>query len=287
MYEQQKSKVMAELSQASSVALTTDGWTSRATENYVTVTAHYITAEWEIRSPVLQTCPLYKSHTAEGRRAIYSALTDKTLKKNVRDIITLSDEDVRVAEEVLQLLKPLKVVTTLLSTETAPSVSMILPLKTRIIQSMVPSEEDSTITRDVKTAIREDLKHRYTAPPALQDYLHRTTALDPRFKSLSHLDLALRLRTYSDLTTETVSSLGTADCEDGQAAPTGGDTSPPQKKSAMAELFGDTFVQKDMGSKAFADTIKEEVDGDPLTWWKKDLRKSFDDAVAQEIEQGI
>ncbi|XP_039456235.1 E3 SUMO-protein ligase ZBED1-like [Oreochromis aureus] len=398
MYEQQKSKVMAELSQASSVALTTDGWTSRATENYVTVTAHYITAEWEIRSPVLQTRPLYESHTGtnlahllmaavaewrierpntnipvttdnaknqinavneaglgpqigcfahainlasqkgikvskmdrllgrirkvvsyfhrsstaahvlktkqdmlqlpthklihdvptrwnstydmlerylEQQTAIYSALTDKTLKKNVRDIITLSDEDVRVAEEVLQLLKPLKVVTTMLSTETAPSVSMILPLKTRIIQSMAPSEEDSTITRDVKTAIREDLKHRYTSPPALQDYLHRTTALDPRFKSLSHVDLALRLRTYSDLTTETVSSLGTADCEEGQAAPTGGDTSPPQKKSAMAELFGDTFVQKDMGSKAFADTIKEEVasyeaasgipvDGDPL-----------------------
>lgn len=31
MYEQQKSKVMAELSQDSSVALTTDGWISRAT----------------------------------------------------------------------------------------------------------------------------------------------------------------------------------------------------------------------------------------------------------------
>lgn len=79
---------------------------------------------------------------------------------------------------------------------------------------MVPSEEDSTNTRDVKTTIIEDLKHRYTSPPALQEYLHRTTALDPRFKSLSHLDIALRLRTYSDLTTETVSSLGTADCEE-------------------------------------------------------------------------
>ncbi|KAG2456396.1 ZBED4 protein, partial [Polypterus senegalus] len=53
MYEQEKSKVMAKLSQASSVALTTDGWTSRATESYVTVTVHYITAEWETRSPVL------------------------------------------------------------------------------------------------------------------------------------------------------------------------------------------------------------------------------------------
>ena len=31
MYEQEKFKVMAELSQASSVALTTNGWSSRAT----------------------------------------------------------------------------------------------------------------------------------------------------------------------------------------------------------------------------------------------------------------
>jgi chromatin segregation and condensation protein Rec8/ScpA/Scc1 (kleisin family) len=73
----------------------------------------------------------------------------------------LSDDDVKVAEEVLQVLKPLKTVTTLLSTETAPFVSMILPLKTRILQSMDPSEEDSTITRDVKAAIREDLNPRY------------------------------------------------------------------------------------------------------------------------------
>lgn len=29
----------------------------------MTITAHYITAEWEIRSPVLQTRPLYESHT--------------------------------------------------------------------------------------------------------------------------------------------------------------------------------------------------------------------------------
>jgi hypothetical protein len=91
---------------------------------------------------------------------------------------------------------------------------MILPLKTRILQSMAPSVEDSTITQDVKTAIREDLKPRYTSPPTLQDYLHRSTALDPRFKSLSHIDPDLRQRTYSDLTTEMVSSLATEDCDE-------------------------------------------------------------------------
>lgn len=57
------------------------------------------------------------------------------------------------------------------------------------------------------------------------------------------------------------------------------DTSPPQKESAMAEVFGETFTSKDMDSKTLADIIKEEVasylaasgitvDGDPLTGWK-------------------
>ena len=76
------------------------------------------------------------------------------------------------------------------------------------------SVEDSTITRDVKIAIREDLKPRYTSPPTLRDYLHRSTALDLRFKSLSHMDPAPRQRAYSDVTTEIVSSLGTEDCDE-------------------------------------------------------------------------
>lgn len=120
-----------------------------------------------MRSPVLQICPLYESHTGqinavneaglglqigcfdqeggfllqlpshklihdvtirwnstydmsegylEQQAAIHSALTDKALKKNVRDIITLSD-DVKVAEEVLQLVKPFKMVTTASASE--------------------------------------------------------------------------------------------------------------------------------------------------------------------------
>ena len=139
----------------------------------------------------------------EQQTAVYSALTDKTLEKH-KDVVTLSDDDGKVAEEVFQVLKPLKMVTTLLTTESVPSVSMILPLKTRILQSMGPSEEDSTNTRDVKAAIREDLNLRY--PSNVDDYFHRSTALDPRLKSLSHLDPSLRQRTYSDLTTEIVAT---------------------------------------------------------------------------------
>ena len=47
-------------------------------------------------------------------------MTDKTLEKNINDIVTLSDDDMKVAEEVLKVLKPLNVLTTLLRTESIP-----------------------------------------------------------------------------------------------------------------------------------------------------------------------
>ncbi|RXN24549.1 zinc finger BED domain-containing 1-like protein [Labeo rohita] len=65
-----------------------------------------------------------------------------------------------------------------------------------------------------------------------------------------------------------------------EPTPTGADTepnaSPPQKKSAMEELFGDTFVKESETDKSFSNTIKEEVasyslpvdGGNPLAWWK-------------------
>ncbi|CAL9695312.1 unnamed protein product [Knipowitschia caucasica] len=57
-----------------------------------------------------------------------------------------------------------------------------------------------------------------------------------------------------------------------------------KQKSAMAELFGETFVSLEMDSKNLSVIIKEEVasymaasgitaDGDPLTWWKRNQSK--------------
>ena len=45
------------------VALTTDIWTSRATQAYLTITAHFITAEWKMGSAVLQTQEMPERHT--------------------------------------------------------------------------------------------------------------------------------------------------------------------------------------------------------------------------------
>ncbi|KAJ8353394.1 hypothetical protein SKAU_G00209610 [Synaphobranchus kaupii] len=330
-----------ELSAAPTVALTTDGWTSRATESYLTVTAHFINSEWEMKNPVLQMHPVYEQHTSthlaeelqeavaewklerprttiavttdnarnivnavseaglgphigcfahtlnlasqkamavnqvsrllgkirravsffhrsttaahileskqemlhlpkhsliidvsmrwnssyamverylEQQAAVYSAPTERTLKN--KEIANLSDQEVSFAESVIEIMKPLKTITTILSTETTPSVSMILPLKTMILKSMEQNDDDTPIAREIKHAIRENLQNRYS-DPGLQDFLHKYTALDPRFKTLPHLDPACHQRIYEDLITEVLSRA--------------------EQRSAMAELFGQLF----------------------------------------------
>lgn len=61
-----KEKVTVAISSANRVGITCDAWTSRATESYVTVTCHYISAEWENISHVLQTRAFFESHSGKN-----------------------------------------------------------------------------------------------------------------------------------------------------------------------------------------------------------------------------
>lgn len=95
---------------------------------------------------------------------------DKNVKRNVKDIAVLSDSELKLAEEMINLLKPLKTITTLLSTETTPSLSMVHPLKTMILKSMQPVDDDSPTIQDAKAAITH-------TDPNLQEYLNRASFL--------------------------------------------------------------------------------------------------------------
>ena len=65
-YSKEADIVKKETAAVSHVALTSDLWTSRATESYMTITCHFLTEMWELRSLVLETFHLELSHTAEN-----------------------------------------------------------------------------------------------------------------------------------------------------------------------------------------------------------------------------
>ncbi len=73
LYCEAKAKVLDGLKKAENVAITTDGWTSRACQSYITVMAHVITTEWEIKSFVLQTRQHFESHTGTNIAEVLKA----------------------------------------------------------------------------------------------------------------------------------------------------------------------------------------------------------------------
>ena len=65
-YDKVREEVKDELDHASAVCLTTDIWTSRISQSYMTVTCHFIDNSWHLKSYVLETVHLSVSHTAEN-----------------------------------------------------------------------------------------------------------------------------------------------------------------------------------------------------------------------------
>ena len=61
-YMVEKSSIITELSEVSSVALTCDGWSSITQDHYLTITAHYI-EEGKMQQNVLKTTAVYKART--------------------------------------------------------------------------------------------------------------------------------------------------------------------------------------------------------------------------------
>lgn len=69
--------------------MTTDGWTARAAQGYITITAHYIDDNFEIQNQTLQTRQLNSSHTAENlAEVLTNAVEEWGLKKSQPVAIT-------------------------------------------------------------------------------------------------------------------------------------------------------------------------------------------------------
>lgn len=67
--------------------------------------------------------------------------------------------------------------------------------------TMKHTGSDTATVKEMKTAITKDFQDRYPqTDEALSDFLHVSTALDPRFKSLPFLDETTTTSIFNSLT---------------------------------------------------------------------------------------
>ncbi|XP_056414792.1 E3 SUMO-protein ligase ZBED1-like isoform X2 [Hyla sarda] len=229
----------------------------------------------------------------EQQPAICAALLSNEVRKNEKDIFTLTESDITCAEEVLKALKPMKDATLVMSEESMPTLSLIAPLHAKLIMGTERSPDDSDTVKDIKEAIAQDLKKRYANE---KETLYMASAVDPRFKNLPFLpadeadDIYARLTEAVEVEIQKLTTTSTMqeeeeDKEDNQPAT---NIQPPMKKPrascALAELLGQTFsfdkhhrAQKSAHDVAatevrmFRDETPLPLSDDPLDWWRKHI----------------
>ena len=66
LYETTKERVKIQVQSADSVCITTDSWTSRGIESYLSLTAHYLDNNFELQSSLLGCFVFNEKHSAEN-----------------------------------------------------------------------------------------------------------------------------------------------------------------------------------------------------------------------------
>lgn len=86
----------------------------------------------------------------EVQVAVVGALLSKDVKNKDKDLKFLQDDELRVADDFVKCMKPLKSITTTLCTEKNASISIILPLHRRLCDQLLKSSvEDSHVVREL------------------------------------------------------------------------------------------------------------------------------------------
>ena len=98
-------QLLATLEAIPYVAVTSDIWTSRVTQAYITLTVHFITDSWKMDSMVLQTQEMPERHTGVNIHAQLSTASEKLKIKE--KVVALVRDNVSIMVAASQLLEDL------------------------------------------------------------------------------------------------------------------------------------------------------------------------------------
>lgn len=120
-------------------------------------------------------------------QAVSAAVLDPQLKHlNLRDYTFTAEEETNV-EDILRILKPMKIATTYVCGEKQPTASKILPTLAKLRVEMAVNEAvDSVLATQMKMNIVDSLNKRYI-DNNVSSFLLKASFLDPRYKSLNNI----------------------------------------------------------------------------------------------------
>ncbi|KAE8278882.1 hypothetical protein D5F01_LYC22461 [Larimichthys crocea] len=122
----------------------------------------------------------------EQQPALLNAMLSRRIRRGEGLAATaVNEDDMRLIQEIIKLMSPVKVATTLLSEEKSPTISMIAPIQAKLHKHFSEDNTDMPIIAEMKRRFRQDFFDRYVE---LQELLNSASALDPRFKDLTFLD---------------------------------------------------------------------------------------------------
>lgn len=234
-------------------------------------------------------------------QSVSAAAHDQDLKHlNLRDHLFTPAEQ-SVLEDVLQVLKPMKIATVLVSGKKQPSASKILPTLAKLRKEINVNELDSQLVKEMKMNITDNLNKRYT-DEKVYTFLLKATFFDPRYKSLNSIAKPLVLLKTKEAIREMCIQFAekklkdTAEYEaesplvkmepEEQSLPVAAcsSESPPPKKMKTETDYDDWLddvvcleTENAKPSVSALELINEELDkydaesqikGNPLEWWK-------------------
>jgi hypothetical protein len=102
-YDTIKEGIFASLSTVPNVALTSDIWTSGATQAYVTVTVHFITEDWKMECKVLLTREMPERHTGVHiQERLLEASKEWKIEEKVVAVVHDNAANMVLASELLE-----------------------------------------------------------------------------------------------------------------------------------------------------------------------------------------
>ena len=98
---------MQDLRKAASVCCTTDGWTSINTHPYISLTVHFLTPTWQLRTYCLRTIYLPDSHTGSDIAGMIHTILRKfnLVLEDAATITTDSRSNPKVAAKELLVIR--------------------------------------------------------------------------------------------------------------------------------------------------------------------------------------